>query len=81
MHLTLGRELFLYALDVLPLLLVIAASATRLPRAMRLVRGLALVLLAAALVANVQQLRHAADAARALATQRLAGSDSLSEPR
>ena len=81
MHLTLGRELFLYALDVLPLLLVIAASATRLPRATSLVRGLALVLLAAALVANVQQIRRAADAARALASQRLAGSVGVSEPR
>jgi hypothetical protein len=81
MHLTLGRELFLYALDVLPLLLVVASSATRLPRARSLVRGLALVLLAAALVANVQQLRRAADAARALASQRLAGSVGVSEPR
>jgi hypothetical protein len=73
MHLTLGRELFLYALDVLPLLVVIAALSLRIPRAARLARGLACVLLAAMLVANVRQLLRATDAARALVDARLAG--------
>jgi hypothetical protein len=71
MHLTLGREMFLYALDVLPLLLVLAAASAHLARARRIVRLLALLLLVAGLANNAGQLARAAEAARALATQRL----------
>jgi len=71
MHLSLGREMFLYALNVLPLLLVVAAASAELPRARRVVRVLALLLLAAGAVNNAQQLARAAEAARDLASQRL----------
>lgn len=81
MHLTLGRELFLYALDVLPLLVVIAALSMHAPRTARLARGLALVLLVAMLVTNVRQLVRATDAARALVDTRLAGSGASTETR
>jgi hypothetical protein len=75
MHLTLGRELFLYALDVLPLLVVIAAFSVHTPRTARLARGLALVLLVAMLAANVRQLLRATEAARTLVDARLAASE------
>ena len=80
MHLTLGRELFLYALDVLPMLVLIAALSVRSERTARLVRGLALVLLVAMLFANVRQLLRATEAARALADARLSGSGASGEP-
>ena len=47
MHLTLGRELFLYALSVLPLLLVLAAGSALPERGRTLVRATACVLLVA----------------------------------
>jgi hypothetical protein len=71
MHLTLGREMFLYALDVLPLLLVVAASSARLARGRRVVRLLALLLLVAGLFNNARQLTRAAEAAGGLAGQRI----------
>ncbi len=80
MHLTLGRELFLYALDVLPMLVLIAALSVRSERTARLARGLALVLLVAMLFANVRQLLRATEAARALADARLSGSGASGEP-
>jgi hypothetical protein len=81
MHLTLGRELVLYALDVLPLLVVIAALSLRVPRAARLARSLALLLLVAMLAANLRQLVRATDAARTLVDARLSGSAASSEGR
>jgi hypothetical protein len=71
LHLTLGREMFLYALDVLPLLVVLAAGSALVTRGRRLVRALALVLVVCGLLNNVRQLARAADAARELAAQRL----------
>jgi hypothetical protein len=81
MHLSLGREMFLYALDVLPLLLVVAAASAQLARGRSIVRLLALVLLFAGLFNNAQQLTRAAEAARDLATQRLEASGGLGEAR
>jgi hypothetical protein len=71
MHLTLGREMFLYALDVLPLLLVLAAFSAHLPRGKRVVRVLAALLLLAGLFNNARQVARAAAAARELAGQRM----------
>jgi hypothetical protein len=81
MHLTLGREMFLYALDVLPLLLVVAAASAQLERGRSIVRVLALVLLAAGLFNNARQLTRAADAARELAIQRLEATGGPGEAR
>jgi hypothetical protein len=81
MHLTLGREMFLYALDMLPLLLVVAAASTQLARGRSVVRVLALVLLAAGLFNNARQLTRAADAARDLASQRLEANGGPGEAR
>ena len=81
MHLTLGREMFLYALDVLPLLLVTAAASAELERGRRLVRGLALALVALLLLNNTRQLTCAADAAREVAERRLQAPAGVSEPR
>jgi hypothetical protein len=72
MHLTLGREMFLYAMDVLPLLLTLAAAAASHEARRWVVRGLALTLLLAGAGNNFQQLDRAADRARALAAERLA---------
>jgi hypothetical protein len=80
MHLTLGREMFLYALDVLPLLLVVAAASALLARGRSIVRLLALVLLVAGLYNNARQLTRAAEAARDLAI-RLEAKGSLNEVR
>jgi len=80
MHLTLGREMFLYALDVLPLLLVVAAASTQLARGRGTVRVLALVLLVAGVFNNARQLTRAAEAARDLATQRLEAKGGLAAP-
>ena len=71
MHLTLGRELFLYALSVLPLLLVLAAGSALPERGRTLVRVVACVLLLAGGLNNARQLRQAAGAARDLAAQRV----------
>jgi hypothetical protein len=72
MHLTLGREMFLYAMNVLPLLLVVAGASMRLGRRGRRV---ALVLACALLVLgginNVQMFRKAADSAAAEAKRRV----------
>lgn len=81
MHLTLGREMFLYALDVLPLLLVVAAASADAARTRSVVRALAVVLLAAGLADNAGQLRRAADAAREVAARRVATPQVLSAPR
>lgn len=71
MHLTLGKEMFLYAMDVLPLLLALAAASASLPRGRRLARGLACVLLLAGGVNNVRQFTRAAEQARGVAEQRV----------
>jgi hypothetical protein len=81
MHLTLGREMFLYALDVLPLLLVTAAGSATVPRGRALVRTLAVVLLAAGLMNNVHRFTQAAGAAREVAARRVAAPPGVSEPR
>jgi hypothetical protein len=74
MHLTLGREMFLYAMNVLPLLLVVAAASTRLEtRGRAVARALACLLLVLGGVNNVQQFRKAADSASALAGRRVEG--------
>ena len=81
MHLTLGREMFLYALDVLPLLLVLAAGAARPERGRTLVRAVACVLLLAGGLNNAGQLQRAAGAARDLAAQRARAGAGVSEER
>jgi len=81
MHLTLGRELFLYALDVLPLLLVLAAGSARPERGRTLVRVIACVLLLAGGLNNASQLQRAAGAARGLAAQRAQVGAGVSEGR
>ena len=81
MHLTLGRELFLYALSVLPLLLVLAAGSARPERGRTLVRVVACVLLLAGGLNNARQLRQAAGAARDLAAQRVQAGAGVSEGR
>ena len=81
MHLTLGREPFLYALSVLPLLLVLAAGSARPERGRTLVRVVACVLLLAGGLNNARQLRQAAGAARDLAAQRAQAGAGVSEGR
>ncbi|HYN01753.1 MAG TPA: hypothetical protein VE359_04865 [Vicinamibacteria bacterium] len=81
MHLTLGREPFLYALSVLPLLLVLAAGSARPERGRTLVRVVACVLLLAGGLNNARQLRQAAGAARDLAAQRVLSGAGVSEGR
>lgn len=71
MHLTLGREMFLYALDVVPLLLALAAFSAHLSRGRPVVRVLAGLLLLAGLFNNARQVARAAQAARELAGQRI----------
>ena len=71
MHLTLGREMFLYAMDVLPLLLTLAAASAGVPRGRVLVRALAVVLLICGGVNNARQLVRAAETARGLAAERV----------
>jgi MYXO-CTERM domain-containing protein len=71
MHLTLGREMFLYAMDVLPLLLVVAAAAAWPERGRGAVRVVACVLVLAGAVNNAQQLVKSAEAANKLASQRV----------
>ncbi len=71
MHLTLGREPFLYALSVLPLLMVLAAASALPGRGHLLVRVTACVLLLAGGLNNARQLQRAAGAARDLAAQRI----------
>jgi hypothetical protein len=71
MHLTLGREMFLYAMDVLPLLLTLAAASAGVPRGRALVRAIALVLLLFGTFNNVRQLLRAAEIARGLAAERV----------
>jgi len=71
MHLTLGREMFLYAMDVLPLLLTLAAASACVPERRGLVRGLALVLLLAGAFNNFAQFLRAAETARTLAAERV----------
>jgi hypothetical protein len=81
MHLTLGREMFLYALSVLPLLMVLAAASALPGRGRTLVRASACVLLLAGGLNNARQLQKAAAAARELAAQRLSAGAGLSEGR
>ena len=81
LHLTLGRELFLYALTVLPLLLVLAAGSARPERGRTLVRVIACVLLVAGGLNNARQLHRAAGAARDLAAQRVQAGAGVSEGR
>ena len=81
MHLTLGREQFLYALSVLPLLLVLAAGSARPERGRTLVRLVACVLLLAGGLNNARQLQRAAGAARDLAAQRAQVGAGVSEGR
>jgi hypothetical protein len=76
MHLTLGREMFLYAMDVLPLLLTLAAASARLPTDRRFVRPLAALLLLAGTFNNVRQFQNAAATARTLAQERVGTTDS-----
>jgi hypothetical protein len=79
MHLTLGREPFLYALSVLPLLMVLAAASALPGRGRRLVRAIACVLLLFGGLDNARQLERAAGAARDLAAQRILSSAGVSE--
>ncbi len=81
MHLTLGREMFLYALSVLPLLVVLAAASALPGRGRTLVRVTACVLLLAGGLNNARQLQRAAGAARDLAAQRLLSGAGVSEGR
>jgi hypothetical protein len=81
MHLTLGREMFLYALSVLPLLLVLAAASALPGRRLVLVRATACVLLLAGGLNNALQLHRAAGAARDLAAQRVLSGAGVSEGR
>lgn len=71
MHLTLGKEMFLYAMDVLPLLLALAAASASPPPGRLWVRALACVLLLAGGVNNFAQLARAGERARELAVQRV----------
>jgi hypothetical protein len=71
MHLTLGREMFLYAMDVLPLLLTLAAASACLPHGRRWVRALVCVLLLTGTLNNVRQFRAAVETARTLAAERV----------
>jgi len=73
--------MFLYALDVLPLLLVLAAGAARPERGRTLVRVVACVLLLAGGLNNAGQLQRAAGAARDLAAQRARAGAGVSEER
>jgi hypothetical protein len=74
MHLTLGREMFLYAMNVLPpLLVVVALSVRRGKRGRGLALALACVLLVLGGINNVMQFRKAAESASDLAQQRVAG--------
>ena len=79
MHLTLGREMFLYAMDVLPLLLTLAAASACLPGDRRFVRPLAALLLLAGTFNNVRQFQAAAATARTLAEERVG--TTVSSPR
>jgi len=79
MHLTLGRELFLYALTVLPMLLVLAAGSARPESGRALVRVVACVLLLAGGLNNARQLHRAAGAARELAERRVSAAAGVSE--
>jgi hypothetical protein len=81
MHLTLGREPFLYALSVLPLLLVLAAGSALPGRGLTLVRATACVLLLAGGLNNARQLQRAAGAARDLAAQRVLSGEGVGEKR
>ena len=81
MHLTLGREPFLYALSVLPLLMVLAAGSALPGRGLALVRVTACVLLLAGGLNNARQLQRAAGAARDLAAQRVLSGGAGSEGR
>ena len=81
MHLTLGRELFLYALSVLPMLLVLAAGSARPGRGLTLVRVVACVLLLAGGLNNARQLHRAAGVARDLAAQRVPAGAGAGEER
>jgi len=71
MHLTLGREMFLYAMDVLPLLLTLAAASACVPGGRRWVRALVCVLLLTGTLNNVRQFQAAAETARTLAADRV----------
>ena len=71
LHLTLGREMFLYAMDVLPLLLVVAAASVWPERGRRLVRVVACAVILLGGVNNARQFVKSADAANALAAQRV----------
>ncbi len=71
MHLTLGKEMFLYAMDVLPLLLALAAASASRPAGRVWVRALCCVLLLAGGANNARQLARAAEQARELAAQRV----------
>jgi hypothetical protein len=79
MHLTLGREPFLYALSVLPLLLVLAAGSAQPGRGLALVRATACILLLAGGLNNARQLQKAAGAAREIAPQRVLSGAGVSE--
>jgi hypothetical protein len=79
MHLTLGREMFLYAMDVLPLLLALAAASACLPGDRRWVRPLVVLLLLAGTLNNVRQFQSAAATARTLAEERVG--TTVSAPR
>ena len=74
MHLTLGREMFLYAMDVLPLLLTLAAASACLPRGRVWVRALVGLLLLTGTVNNVRQFQNAAAIAQKLAEERVGSS-------
>jgi hypothetical protein len=71
MHLTLGREMFLYAMDVLPLLLTLAAAFGVPSGDRRFVRPLAALLLLAGTLNNVRQFQAAAATARTLGRERV----------
>jgi hypothetical protein len=72
MHLSLGREMFLYALNLLPLLLALAAAGATAPKRRAIVRGVAVVLLLAGGLNNALVFGRAAESARSLARQRVA---------
>jgi len=63
--------MFLYAMDVLPLLLTLAAASACLPGDRRFVRPLAALLLLAGTFDNVRQFQAAAATARTLAEERV----------
>jgi hypothetical protein len=79
MHLTLGREMFLYAMDVLPLLLTLAAASAVAPRGRTLVRVLAVVLLVTGCINNLRQFAGAAAVAREMAVQRVEAGTAVTE--